>query len=229
MLAISTHTKYAAFAFVPTKQVFSHALAIVSSDEFGVLGTLCSSVYESWAFEYGSSLGHTLRYTPSDCFETFPFSTPDLSDLSIQFPTLNTIGETYYTHRQAVMRDRQEGLTKTYNRFHDANERASDIQKLRSLHIEMDQAVAIAYGWQDLDLGHGFHKTKQGNRFTISETARREVLEREARCKHRLLELNHQRYAEGVTQSIHDKGKKRSKATGKKSKIKANPKQGELF
>ena len=53
----------------------------------------------------------------------------------------------------------------------------------------MDKAVATAYGWQDLDLGHGFHETKQGIRFTISETARREVLDR-------LLALNHQRHAE---------------------------------
>jgi len=62
----------------------------------------------------------------------------------------------------------------------------------------------------------------QGDRFTISEAARREVLDR-------LLELNHQRYAEEVAQGLHDKGKKRSKATEKKSKITTNPKQGELF
>ena len=53
----------------------------------------------------------------------------------------------------------------------------------------MDQAVAAAYGWQDIDLGHGFHETKQGIRYTISEAARREVLDR-------LLALNHQRHAE---------------------------------
>ncbi len=55
----------------------------------------------------------------------------------------------------------------------------------------LDQAVAAAYGWQDLDLSHGFHETKQGIRFTISEAARREVLDR-------LLALNHQRHAEEV-------------------------------
>ena len=33
----------------------------------------------------------------------------------------------------------------------------------------MDQAVAAAYGWNDLDLGHGFHETKQGVRYTFSE------------------------------------------------------------
>jgi len=83
----------------------------------------------------------------------------------------------------------------------------------------MDQAVAAAYGWQDLDLGHGFHQTKQGDRFTISETARREVLDR-------LLELNHQRYAEEVAQGLHDKGKKKGK--GQKGKGKKSGAIGEL-
>ena len=94
-----------------------------------------------------------------------------------------------------MMLARQEGLTETYNRFHDPDETAEDIQKLRDLHVEMDNAVAAAYGWTDLDLGHGFHETKQGLRFTISEPARREVLAR-------LLKLNHERYAEEVAQGL---------------------------
>jgi hypothetical protein len=43
-----------------------------------------------------------------------------------------------------------EGLTKTYNRFHDPNEDSADIQRLRELHAAMDRAVLDAYGWQDL-------------------------------------------------------------------------------
>jgi hypothetical protein len=61
----------------------------------------------------------------------------------------------------------------------------------------MDQAVAAAYGWDDLALGHGFHETAQGLRFTIDESARREVLGR-------LLALNHQRYAEEVAMGLHE-------------------------
>jgi hypothetical protein len=95
---------------------------------------------------------------------------------------------------------RQEGLTKIYNRFHNPDETAEDIQKLRNLHIKMDRAVAAAYDWTDLDLGHGFHETKQGMRFTISEPARREVLAR-------LLKLNHKRYAEEVARGLHNKKK----------------------
>ena len=108
---------------------------------------------------------------------------------------------------------RQEGLTKTYNRFHSPEETDADIKRLRELHVEMDYAVARAYGWNDLELGHGFHETKQGTRFTISEPARREVLDR-------LLELNHERYAEEVRLGLHDKkgkAKKSAKARSRRS------------
>jgi hypothetical protein len=43
-----------------------------------------------------------------------------------------------------------EGLTKTYNRFHDPSETSPDILKLRELHGAMDRAVLEAYGWHDL-------------------------------------------------------------------------------
>jgi hypothetical protein len=81
------------------------------------------------------------------------------------------------------------GLTEAYNRMHVPGEYAEDVQRLRILHKTLDEAVAAAYGWTDLDLGHGFHQTKQGIRYTISEAARLEVLDR-------LLALNHERYAQ---------------------------------
>jgi hypothetical protein len=71
-------------------------------------------------------------------------------------------------------------------RFHDPNETSANIVRLRELHVEMDPAVTAASGWDDVDLGHGFHQTKQGLRFTISEETRRDVLG----C---LLALNHAR------------------------------------
>ena len=84
----------------------------------------------------------------------------------------------------------------------------------------MDNAVAAAYGWTDLDLGHGFHETKQGLRFTISEPARREVLQR-------LLKLNHERYAEEVKQGLHGKkGAKKTAALERTATKKAPKKKG---
>jgi len=119
------------------------------------------------------------------------------------------------------MRARNEGLTKTYNRFHSPAEASEDIAELRRLHVAMDQAVAAAYGWGDLELGHGFHQTKQGLRYTISEAARRTVLDR-------LLALNHQRYAEEVMVGLHDKGAKKAKG-GRGKARKASEGRRELF
>lgn len=116
---------------------------------------------------------------------------------------------------------RQEGLTATYNRFHDPLERSADIARLRDLHVAMDCAVASAYGWDDLALGHGFHETPQGVRFTLSEAARREVLGR-------LLELNHQRYEEeqAATKVIEGQSDKGKKARSKKQDAGGKKKSG---
>lgn len=43
-----------------------------------------------------------------------------------------------------------EGLTVTYNRFHDPDESSEGIVQLRALHVAMDRAVLDAYGWFDL-------------------------------------------------------------------------------
>jgi hypothetical protein len=86
------------------------------------------------------------------------------------------------------MLERWEGLTKTYNRVHNPDEHAHDIAELRRLHVELDNAVAVAYGWDDLPMDHDFHETRQGVRYTLGPTTRTELLDR-------LLALNHERAA----------------------------------
>ena len=214
VLAIAIVSRTVAFVFVPTGWVYAHKLAVFSFDSTSYFAILQSNFHYHWAWQYSSTMKLDLNYSPSDCFGTFPF--PEINN------NLENIGQEYYDHRQSIMKTRQEGLTATYNRFHNEDETAPDIQKLRELHIKMDNAVAQAYGWTDLNLEHGFHKTKQGIRFTISEPARREVLDR-------LLQLNHERYAEEVAQGLHDKGKKKKTTRAKKSQKTKNTKQKALF
>lgn len=200
VLAIARVTKYVAFSFLPTGLVYSEQIVILAVEEMTVSGLLNSSIYSFWCWKHSSTMGaNTLRYSSSDVFETFPFPQ--------NIESLETIGETYHETRRQIMLNRWEGLTNTYNRFHNPAETANDIQELRELHVEMDNQVAAAYGWNDLNLAHGFHDTAQGIRFTISEPARREVLTR-------LLQLNHQRYAEEVAAGLHDKKKKKSVGAG---------------
>lgn len=212
VLAIALTSRTAAFAFMPTTIIFSHAVGVFAFDSPRYFSLLQSALHIEWAWKYGSSLKGDLRYTPSDIFETFPFPQPLLSDDVTHHAartTLDAIGEQYHEHRRQIMLARQEGLTTTYNRFHDADERSADIARLRDLHKEMDRAVAAAYGWDDLALGHDLHQTQQGVRFTLSEAARREVLGR-------LLELNHQRYEEEQAAAAKDEGGG-MKAEGKKT------------
>jgi hypothetical protein len=195
VLIIPRHSKFISAAFLPNGLISSEANVVVATQSFGVFCIIQSSMHQLWTTAYQSSLGTGGRYTPSDCFETFPFPA-----VISQHSPIETIGRIYHDYRCQIMLARQEGLTTTYNRFHKPGETATDIQKLRALHVEMDYAVATAYSWTDLDLGYGFHETKQGLRFTISEPARREVLAR-------LLKLNHERYAEEATQGLHNKKK----------------------
>ncbi len=112
-------------------------------DEFFCV--LQSRVHELWARTFGTTLKDDLQYTPSDAFETFPF--PEGFEIST---SLEAAGREYSEFRAALMVRNGEGLTKTYNRFHDPDEWSPEIVKLRELHEALDRAVLDAYGWTDL-------------------------------------------------------------------------------
>jgi hypothetical protein len=229
VLVVSIVTHHIGMAFVPFGWVYAHRLAVFPLQRDSEFALMQSTLHEVWARLYSSQLETRLNYSPSDCFETFPFPEcfaerpwglgPGAWDHARA--ALDDVGRRYYEHRQAIMRARGEGLTKTYNRFHAPAEAAADIVELRRLHVEMDHAVLAAYGWEDLALDHGFHETKQGLRFTVSPTARQELLDR-------LLELNHQRYAAEVAAGLHGT----SGVKGKKGRVpakKGKPAAGGLF
>ncbi|KAA0909567.1 N-6 DNA methylase [Aquicoccus porphyridii] len=144
-ICISRVTPHLSFALCPTRQIFSEAVAIIASDSISVYGCLQCRVHETWARFFSSSLKDDLRYTPSDCFRTFP-----LPENVENVDLLQQVAEEYYRFRADLMAERDEGLTKTYNRFHDRGQNAPDIARLRELHAEMDAAVLRAYGWDDL-------------------------------------------------------------------------------
>ncbi|MFZ2961392.1 MAG: DNA methyltransferase [Candidatus Ozemobacteraceae bacterium] len=200
-------SKYIVFVKMDTDMIFSNTVIVVASDDYGCFSALQSSYHEAWVREYSSTLETRQRYALSDCYDTFP--PPRTSD------RMREVGHAYHRVRVELMTKNNIGLTDLYNRYHDRNEKSEDIFKLRALHVEMNQVVAAAYGWSDLDLGHGFYETKQGVRFTISESARRIVLDR-------LLALNHQRYEEEVKAGLHDK-KKKPAAKGCKKKSDTEP------
>jgi hypothetical protein len=138
--------KYAP-TFVNARQVFSEQLIVFPDERSAFFSVLASRIHEIWFVFFASTFGSAdaPRYTPSDCFETFPFP-PDWETK----PTLEAAGKTYYEFRADLMVRHKVGLTATYNCFHDPDETNPDILKLRELHAQMDHAVLDAYGWQDI-------------------------------------------------------------------------------
>jgi hypothetical protein len=186
-LSSSFAWRHMASDIMPNEQVVS-----VFAEPRSIFAVLQGRVHELWARFFSSSLKDDLRYVPTDCFATFPF--PANFETS---PALEAAGQVYHDHRAALMVVRNEGMTKTYNRFHDADERSEDIVRLRELHAEMDRAVLRAYGWDDLadradpiflDKTNEDDHTYQGRLFWSADF-RDDVLAR-------LLALNAERHAE---------------------------------
>lgn len=186
VLAIARVTKHLCVSRVPTVGVYNDQVKILFFDGFAELAVLQSTLHEVWARWRAGTLGAaTLRYSTTAALETWPM--PPRST------ELEEVGRKYSTIRDDIRLNGRIGLTDLYNRFHDPADTSGRIEDLRGLHHEMDFAVLRAFGWNDLDLEHGFRDVSSlpendRVRLTVSERARTDLLRR-------LCDLNHQRYA----------------------------------
>jgi len=137
-----------ASTFVPNGWVYDQKVIVFAPNCYGFFAVLDSNIHYVWVVNRGSTMRTDAVYTPSDCFETFPI--PE------SLSQLEEIAKKYYSLRSQIMAERNQGLTATYNRVHDESCHDEDILQLRRLRVEMDNAVATAYGWKDLILAHGF-------------------------------------------------------------------------
>lgn len=179
---------------VPNGYVYSDRLVVFAFNDMAVLALLSSSIHRMWALANGSTLETRPIYNPTGCFETFPMPTGlgELSDLGCRLVAL----------RRCLMTDRAIGLTNLYSLLADCSD--NDITELRTLHQAIDAEVLRLYGWMDLSPVYAAVEFPWGREWAIDPATRAEVV-------HRLLELNHERYAEEVALGLHDKGAKKTK------------------
>ena len=193
-LVVTRHSAHLSIAFQPTDRIFADSLVVFPFDGYSAFAALQSRPHETWARFFGSSMKDDLRYNPSDCFDTFPFPEGWYSHR-----TLEAAGNVYYQQRARIMSGNNEGLTKTYNRLHDPDERDPRVLELRDLHIAMDRVVLDAYGWTDIPTECDFFldyedeeeessRRKKPWRYRWPDDVQDEVLAR-------LIELNAQRAA----------------------------------
>jgi hypothetical protein len=225
VLVISAVTSHHAFASLASKMVYAHSLNIFALSGHQAFCVLQGRCHEIWSRFFGSSFKDDLRYNPTDCFETFPF--PENWETS---PALEAAGREYFDFRAELMKRNDEGLTKTYNRFHDPQEDDTEIARLRELHAAMDRAVLDAYGWTDVLTDCDFlldyeveeeewGDRKKPYRYRWPDEAREEALAR-------LLELNARRAAEEARSGAAP-GKKRG--AKRKAVVADDSANGKLF
>jgi hypothetical protein len=195
-LVTASNSKYLVFRFHSGHTIFNQKTKIVFADEDSVFAILQSTIHDVWArWRSGSRGAGSIAYSTSKALATFPL--PEHANDHV----VAAAGRQYLGTRQAAFEALSIGPTQLYNRFHSENECDPHIERLRALRRDMDAAVAVAYGWDDLDLGHGFHEApylaeNDRVRFTISEAARVEILRR-------LSELNGQRYEVEIGRGLH--------------------------
>jgi hypothetical protein len=81
--------------FVKTGIVCSHSTIVFPLSTYSLFAVMQAFGHEMWRLEYGPSLRADARYTPSDCFETYPF--PESCG------GLENIGERYHSCRKQIM------------------------------------------------------------------------------------------------------------------------------
>ncbi|NYT96833.1 SAM-dependent DNA methyltransferase [Salinispora sp. H7-4] len=158
---------------VPNRFVFNEKTCVFATESFSVQAVLSSIVHQAWAVKYSSTLRTDVSYTPSDVFSSLP--------LPGKSAELDEAGRMLDVERREIMLRRGLGLTKLYNLVNNpgvADGDDADVARLRRIHVELDEAVMAAYGWSEVPLEHGFHSYRQMTRWTVSPTARVEILDR---------------------------------------------------
>jgi hypothetical protein len=228
VLAITRVTQHLAPTFLPNSMVYADSTVIIALEQFSPLAILQSRIHEIWTRILASSMKDDMRYTPTDCFETFPFPENFLID-----PGLENAGKAYYEFRAQLMVRNNQGLTETYNRFHNPAETAADIITLRQLHDQLDHAVLQAYGWSDIQSvcqfildyedepeaephAAGTSKKKKPWRYRWPDETRDEILAR-------LLQLNQQRHNSAASAPTPDAPAPTKPKRGKRKKTADSP------
>jgi type II restriction/modification system DNA methylase subunit YeeA len=139
--------KHRLFAWLDGRVLADHALVVFARDDDYTFGVLHSRSHSVWSRAVGTQLESRPRYTPTTCFETFPFPQPaddQVERVGEAARNLVRLREGWLNPPGFSPTDLEiRTLTKLYN------ERPAWLQ---DAHAALDTAVFTAYGWPlDLD------------------------------------------------------------------------------
>ena len=148
-IATSLTSQHRMFKYFSSSVVPENTVIVFAREDDYFFGVLQSHIHTLWAEGVGTQLEDRPRYTPTTCFETFPFPRPDdeqraaIAEAANELNQLrenwlnpvDMLGEPALSARER----RRRTLTNLYNEYPTW---------LRNAHAKLDAAVAAAYGWQ---------------------------------------------------------------------------------
>ncbi len=140
-------SKHRLFVWIQKETLPDSALIAIARDDDYTFGVLHSSIHELWARASGTQLREVesgFRYTPTTCFETFPFPQPTSEQqeaIADAARKLNELREGWLNPEGAAESElKKRTLTNLYN---------ARPTWLQLAHEQLDKAVFDAYGWPD--------------------------------------------------------------------------------
>ncbi len=144
-IGTSVTAKHRLFVWLTGDMLPSNSVVAIASDDDYMLGVLHSRIHVPWALAQGSQLREAqsgLRYTPTTCFETFPFPEPtneQRETIAEAARRLNELREGWLNPPDMTETElKKRTLTNLYN---------TRPTWLQLAHEKLDAAVAGAYGW----------------------------------------------------------------------------------
>lgn len=144
-------SKYRLFVWVPAGVMCNDSTDVFAREDDYFFGVLHSRIHEIWARDKGTQLRDAesgFRYTPTTCFETFPFPEPTAEQRDAIAQSAAALNELRGKWLNPVDAAGQPALSaaerKSRTLTHLYNQRP---QWLDNAHQQLDTAVAAAYGW----------------------------------------------------------------------------------
>ena len=149
-IVTSQTSQHRMFKYIDVDVLPENTVIVFAREDDYFLGILQSRIHILWAEGVGTQLEDRPRYTPTTCFETFPFPEPEEEQraaISEAANELNQLRENWLNPTDMLgqpalseSQQRRRTLTNLYN---------ENPTWLRNAHAKIDAAVADAYGWPD--------------------------------------------------------------------------------
>jgi hypothetical protein len=143
-------SKHRIFVWMGPEVLCNQGTLVFARDDDYFLGVLHSRVHEVWARGTGTQLREAesgFRYTPTTCFETFPFPRPTLEQkeaIASAAEELNRLREAWLNPAPVAGLELSETELKKRTLTNLYNQRPT---WLANAHVALDAAVFAAYGW----------------------------------------------------------------------------------